>query len=42
VNRLAVRKQIEVPFARIQIAQFNTPVPAENTFRADDVFWIDI
>jgi AraC family transcriptional regulator len=42
VNRLAVRKEIDLQFARIQIAQFDTPAPAENTFRAHDVFWIDI
>ena len=42
VKRLAVRKEIELALARVQIAQFNTAAPSENTFRADDVFWIDI
>lgn len=42
MNRLAVRKEIDLPFARVQIAQFNNPAPSENTFRADGVFWIDI
>ena len=42
MNRLAVRTEIDLSLARVQIAQFNNPAPAENTFRADDVFWIDI
>ncbi len=42
IKRLAVRKEVDLPLARVQIAQFNNPAPAESSFRADDVFWIDI
>jgi AraC family transcriptional regulator len=42
VKRLAVRKEINLPLARIQIAEFNTLAPAENIFTVGDVFWMDI
>lgn len=41
-KRLAVRKEIDLPLARVQIADFNNPAATENTFKVDDVFWIDI
>jgi AraC family transcriptional regulator len=40
--RLAVRKEVELPLARIQLAQFNSAGATENIFKADDVFWIDL
>lgn len=42
MKRLAVRKEIDLPLARVQIAEFDNPAPTENTFKVDDVFWIDI
>jgi AraC family transcriptional regulator len=42
VNKLAVGAEIDLSIARVQIAQFNYPGPATSTFRADEVFWIDI
>lgn len=41
-TRLAIRKEIELPLARVQLAQFNYSAATESTFRADGVFWIDL
>src|ERR1700688_2444741 len=42
MKRLVGKKDGGLRLARVQIAQFNNPAPPESTFRADDVFWIDI
>lgn len=39
---LAIDAQIDLPSARIQIAQLFHPEPDENAFQRKDVFWIDL
>jgi AraC family transcriptional regulator len=41
-SRLVIRKQVELPLARVQLAQFNSAGATESKFQADGVFWIDL
>lgn len=42
MDRLIVSTEVELPSARVQITRLNNPAPAENMFRPNDVFWMDI
>jgi AraC family transcriptional regulator len=41
-SRLAITKAVELPLARVQLAQFNSAAATESIFRADGVFWLDL